>query len=73
MMSLIKMYVMLRQKNIDNKIPDITNLALNTTLNIKTNEAKNKIPNITNLATTTATATTALTTVENKKNLTLAI
>ena len=37
-------------KNIENKIPDITNLATNTTLNAKINEVK-KIPSITNLAT----------------------
>ena len=55
------MYIMLRQKNIEDKIPDITNLATNTTLNTKINEVKVKIPNITNLATTIA-----LTAVENK-------
>ena len=38
-------------KNIEDKIPDITNLATNTTLNPKINEVKNKIPSITNLAT----------------------
>ena len=48
-------------KNIEDKIPDITNLATKTTLNAKINEVKGKIPNITNLATTTA-----LTAVENK-------
>ena len=48
-------------KNIEDKIPDITNLATNVTLNGKINEVKNKILNITNLATTTA-----LTAVENK-------
>ena len=48
-------------ENIEDKIPDITNLATNTTLNAKINEVKNKIPNITNLATTTA-----LTAVEKK-------
>ena len=48
-------------KNIEDKIPDITNLATNTTLNAKINEIKNEIPNITNLA-----ITTALTAVENK-------
>ena len=63
-------------KNIEDKIPDITNLATNTTLyseinKVKTtdlllilmlkNEVKNKILIITNLATTTA-----LTAVENK-------
>ena len=41
-------------KNIEDKIPDITNIATNTTLNAKINEVKNKVPNITNLATTTA-------------------
>ena len=60
-MLLKKMYIMLRQKNIEDKIPDITNLATNTTLNTKINEVKVKIPNITNLATTIA-----LTAVENK-------
>ena len=40
-------------KNIEDKIPDITNLATNTTLNAKITEVKNEIPNITNLATTT--------------------
>ena len=49
-------------KNIEHKIPHITNLATATVLNAKINEVKNKIPNITNLATTTA----ALTAVENK-------
>ena len=49
-------------KNIEDKIPDITNLATNTTtLNAKINEVKGEIPSITNLATTAA-----LTTVENK-------
>ena len=51
-------------KNIADKIPDITNLAANTTLNAKINEFENKTPSITNLATTTT--TTALTAVENK-------
>ena len=48
-------------KNIESKIPDITNLATNTTLNAKINEIKKDIPSITNLATTTG-----LTAVENK-------
>ena len=39
-------------KDIDDKIPDITNLTTETTLNAKINEVKNKIPKITNLATT---------------------
>ena len=38
-------------KNIENKIPDITNLATNTTLNAKINKFKGKIPSITNLVT----------------------
>ena len=56
-------------KSIEDKIPDITNLATNTTLNAKVNEVKNEIPNITNLATTT----TALTAVENEIPLILVI
>ena len=48
-------------RNIEDEIPDITNLATNTTPNAKINEVKNKIPSITNLATTTV-----LTAVENK-------
>ena len=48
-------------KNIEGKIPDITNLATKTTLNAKMNKVKSEIPSITNLATTTA-----LTAVENK-------
>ena len=48
-------------KDIEYKIPNITNLATETTFNAKINEVKVEIPNITNLATTTA-----LTTVENK-------
>ena len=38
-------------KNIEDKIPDITNLATKTTLNAKINEVKGEIPSITNLAT----------------------
>ena len=41
-------------KNIEDKIPDITNLATKTTLNAKTNKVKGEIPSITNLATTVA-------------------
>ena len=36
-------------KDIEDKLPDITNLATNTTLNAKKNDAKNEIPSITNL------------------------
>ena len=48
-------------KNIEDKIPDITDLATNTPLNAKINEIKNEISSINNLATTAA-----LTTFENK-------
>ena len=41
-------------KNIEDKIPYITNLATNTTLNAKINEVKKEVPSITNLATTAA-------------------
>ena len=48
-------------KSIEDKIPDISNLATKNILNTKINEVKNDIPSISNLATTSA-----LTTVENK-------
>ena len=38
-------------KDIENKIPGITNLATNTTLNASINEIKNKIPSVTNFVT----------------------
>ena len=61
--NVVKRYVYdVKIKNIEDKIPDITNLAINTTHSAKINKVKNKIPNITNLAT----STTALTAVENK-------
>ena len=41
-------------KNIENKLPDITDLATNTILNAKLNEVKNEIPGITSLAATAA-------------------
>ena len=44
-------------KNIEDKIPDINNLATNTYFNVKINEAKGEIPDITSLATTAALAT----------------
>ena len=50
-----------RSKDIGDKVPDITNLATDTTLNAKINRVKNDIPSITNLA-----LTTALTAIENK-------
>ena len=48
-------------KNIEDKIPDITNLATKSALNAKINGAKSEIPSITNFATTTI-----LTAVENR-------
>ena len=48
-------------KNIEDKIPDISNLATKSNLNTKINEVKNEIPSITGLA-----ATSTLTAVENK-------
>ena len=45
----------------EDKIPEITNLASKTALNVKINKVKDEIPNITDLA-----ATTAFTNVENK-------
>ena len=67
-------------KNIEDKIPDNTNLATNASLNAKINGVKGEIPSITNLATTAALntkineipdisnlgVTTALAAVENK-------
>ena len=47
--------------NIEDKIPDIINLATNSSINAKINEVKVEIPTITNLATNTA-----LTAVESK-------
>ena len=47
--------------DIEDKIPNITNLATNASRNTKINKIKAVIPNIANLATTTA-----LTAVENK-------
>ena len=41
-------------KGIEYKIPDITNLATNTTLNAKINEVINKIPSITDAVKTAA-------------------
>ena len=35
-------------KNIEDKLPDITNLATNASLNVKINEVKCEIPGITN-------------------------
>ena len=40
-MMLLKKVYNAKIKNIEDKIPDITNLATNTTLNVKINEVKN--------------------------------
>ena len=48
-------------KNIEDKIPDITNLATNTTLDARIYEVRKEMPSITNL-----TSTTALTTLKIK-------
>ena len=55
---------MLKQKNNEDKITDIANLATNATLNAKINEVKNEIHSITNLVTTTV-----LLAVDNINNL----
>ena len=56
-------------KNIENKTPDTSNLATNTTINAKINEVIKKIPNITNLATTTTTLTAIEIKIPNVSNL----
>ena len=52
-------------KDIEDELPDITNLATNTTLNAKINGVKNEIYSITNLATTVA-VNTKINEVKNK-------
>ena len=61
MMQLKKTEYNAKIKNIEDKIPDISNLASKTNLNTKINEVKNEIPSITGLATTSG-----LNAVENK-------
>ena len=58
-----------RIKNSEDKIPFITNLATNTTLNAEINEVKGEVPNITNLATTTTAPTAVENTIPNVSNL----
>ena len=41
-----------KTKDIEDKIPDITNVPTSASLNAKINKVKNEIPSITNLATT---------------------
>ena len=52
-------------KDVQNKIPNITNLATNTTLNVKRNEIKSEIPSITNFA-ATATFNAEITEIKHK-------
>ena len=54
MMLLKRLDTMLRSIQLKKKIPDITNLATNTTLDAKRNEVKGEIPSITNLFTNSA-------------------
>ena len=49
MMSLKKDVYNTKIKNIEDNVPDITNLATKTTLNAKINDVKGEIPNITKL------------------------
>ena len=53
-MVLIKNVSDAKIKDIEDKIPDISNLATTAALNAKVYEVKNRIPNISNLATYTA-------------------
>ena len=53
-------------KNIEDNLPDITNLATNTTLKAKLNEVKNEIHRITNSATTTTALNGSIGKVKNK-------
>ena len=62
MMLLKSLNIKLKSKNMEHKIPHVTNSATKATLNVKINEGKGKITSISNLATTT----TFLTTVGNK-------
>ena len=54
MMLLKKSVYSAKIKNIEDNVHNISNLATNTTLNAKENEAKGEIPSITYLATTVA-------------------
>ena len=58
------MYIILRYKNIEDKVPDITNLGTVAAINARTNYVK-KIPRITNLV-TTASLNAKLNEVKNK-------
>ena len=58
------MYIILRYKNIEDKVPDITNLGTVAAINARINYVK-KIPRITNLV-TTASLNAKLNEVKNK-------
>ena len=55
-------------KNIEDKIPDVTNLATNTTLNARINEFKIELPSNTNLATTTTSLNPKINEAKSKMN-----
>ena len=55
-------------KNIEDKIPYITNLATNTTLNARINEFKIELPSNTNLATTTTSLNPKINEAKSKTN-----
>ena len=48
-MNLLNQILITKTKNIEDNIPDITNLATNAALDVKINKIKIKIPSITNL------------------------
>ena len=56
-----KLNIKIKIKNIEDKVPDITNLATKSALNFTINEVKAEIPSISGLA-----KTSALTVAENK-------
>ena len=53
-------------KNIEDKIPDTTKLATNTSLNAEINEVKREMLSITNLATTATAINAKINEVKNK-------
>ena len=55
-------------KNIEDKIPDVTKLATNTTLNARINEFKIELPSNTNLATTTTSLNPKINEAKSKMN-----
>ena len=55
-------------KNIEDKIPDVTNLVTNTTLIARINEFKIELPSNTNLATTTTSLNPKINEAKSKTN-----